>query len=292
MKLSTYHKAKGDIVGFNVKNPDKVYLSTIFTISHSKLRRYMQYYGKKLVIGGSGYDLKTKLPYHIEHLMPDYELYNMNYSLGFSCRGCIRNCAFCNVREKEGYIREASPFEEFVHPDHTMIQLLDNNFLASPKWREKLEYLIDNKYKVCFYQGLDIRLLNEDVVDLLVKLRSFDSTFTKEEYGFSFDNIAEKKIVMEGINMVTNRRLIGNDRLRFLVLTLFDSTFKEDLDRIRLLVSLGVFPVIMRYNDRLTPQIKALMGWLASDFRVTSWNEYEGNEWKNEYEDIVYKSAL
>ena len=103
MKLSAYHKARGDNVGFNITEPDKVYASVIL-----KKHRHMTdglgylYPDAEVSIGGPGYDLKTTLPDEIEFIKPDYSLYpDQYYSMGFATRGCIRNCYFCIVPENQ-----------------------------------------------------------------------------------------------------------------------------------------------------------------------------------------------
>lgn len=90
MKISAFYKKQGAEVELNNElcNPDKVFISKIFT--SSKIT-----YPGPATIGGSGYDLKTVLPEDIEHLKPDYSLYNSDYSMGFTTRGCIRKCNFC-----------------------------------------------------------------------------------------------------------------------------------------------------------------------------------------------------
>ena len=130
MKISSWHKSFGDHT--ELYNPlmngnyDKVYVSKIFT----KLNKEEGYIPKNSIVGGSGYDLKKILPYDMEHFMPDYLLYNLDYSLGFTTRGCIRNCEFCIVRQKEGNIKEHAEVEEFKNPKSNVVVLLDNNFLA------------------------------------------------------------------------------------------------------------------------------------------------------------------
>jgi len=101
MKLSAYHKSKGHEVEFY--QPilrsiyDKIYVSKIFT----KRNINEGYIPEECTIGGSGFDLISRLPDEIEHTKPDYELYDLNYSLGFTTRGCQRNCAFCIVKKKK-----------------------------------------------------------------------------------------------------------------------------------------------------------------------------------------------
>lgn len=107
MKVSAYHKSKGDEVGFHVYDPDKVYCSIIFKKNKHKADglRFL-YPDAELDIGGSGYDLHKVLPPEIESMTPDYSLYPENQSYyGFTTRGCIRHCPFCIVHDKEGKFR-------------------------------------------------------------------------------------------------------------------------------------------------------------------------------------------
>ena len=64
------------------------------------------WFGSRIFMGGSGYEIKEKLPSDIEEITPDYDKFNLDHSIGFTSRGCIRNCDFCIVREKEGLINE------------------------------------------------------------------------------------------------------------------------------------------------------------------------------------------
>ena len=177
MKLGAWHKKRGDEV-------------TLIDISSTQFDRI---YASKVFIGGSGVDLKSELPKEIELQIPDYELFKTDYSIGFTSRGCIRDCGFCIVREKEGWIEEA-PFDWIVSDK---VLILDNNFLASPKWREKLEFFIRQKLKVSFNQGLDIRLINEENAKLLSETRYYDYKFKSRRLYFSFDDPKLETIVKE-----------------------------------------------------------------------------------------------
>ncbi|GAJ01032.1 unnamed protein product, partial [marine sediment metagenome] len=104
MKLSAYHKAKGDQVflNFPLNRPDITYASCVFTWNAK--RRATVPHGA--TVGGSGIDLKAELLPEVEHIMPDYSLYpGIDSSMGFTSRGCIRKCPWCIVPEKEGQIK-------------------------------------------------------------------------------------------------------------------------------------------------------------------------------------------
>lgn len=104
MKISAYHKAKGDDVemlnGF--MHYDRVYASRVFDDTYSQDYPY-PIYADEVIKGGTGYGLNNELPDEIEHIMPDYSLYGIkDKAYGFLTRGCPRGCAFCIVGDKEG----------------------------------------------------------------------------------------------------------------------------------------------------------------------------------------------
>lgn len=76
MKISAYHKAKGDRVEWwnGLKHYDVVYKSKVFDETYSQDVDYV-INADKVIKGGTGYDLQNKLPYEIEHQYPDYDLY-------------------------------------------------------------------------------------------------------------------------------------------------------------------------------------------------------------------------
>lgn len=256
MKLASWHRKKGDEV-------------TVLDISGMQFDRV---YASKIFVGGSGYDLKSELPEDIELQVPDYKLFKLDYSIGFTSRGCIRDCGFCIVREKEGYIREA-PFDWISH--HKVV-LLDNNFLASPKWREKLEYFIRQKLKVSFNQGLDIRLINHENASLLAKVKYYDLKFRRRRLYFSFDDPSLEQLIKEKV-AVHNEAGIPSKHLMFYMLIGFDTTAKEDYHRFEVLRDLGVLPFAMIYNDRKDSQrLRDFARWINQrHYNWVPWLKYD-----------------
>jgi len=255
MKLSAWHRARGDSV-------------VILDLSGHKFDRT---YASKVFVGGSGYDLRAELPPEIEAVVPDYDLFHTDYSIGFTSRGCIRDCGFCIVREKEGLIREANM--DWIR--HGKVIVLDNNFLASEKWREKLQYFIQNDLKVCFNQGLDIRLVNYENASLLARVRYYDLNFRRRRLYFSFDfpNIEDQ--VRSGILTLTASG-IKPQHLMFYVLVGYDTTFEQDLHRVQFLIRYGILPYVMRYNSRRDDRrLNAFARWVNGRYyRVCQWKDY------------------
>ncbi|MBA7490021.1 hypothetical protein ES702_00555 [subsurface metagenome] len=251
MKLSAWHKKRGDEVFKGCcKTPDLVYVSCVFSWNRGKALGMAKFYpNAKVVFGGVGLDLKSELPYEVEYTMPDYSLYGSDYSMGFSSRGCIRNCPWCIVPEKEGWIREHAPITEFLHPDHKKLLLFDNNFPASPSCISKLEWLADWGGKVSFNQGLDIRLIDENMAYLLTKVRYYDSDFNERRLYFSYDQSGMEFELKRGVKHLEAAG-VPMGHLMFYMLVGFNSSHQDDLRRFNFLRKLGVDPYVMVYNKR------------------------------------------
>ena len=95
MKLSAFHKGRGDSVDLIKGIPetaplfeyDRVYLSCIYFQNREKSLEYLRLFPDPTVVrfGGSGFLMKhrqTELPDFIEHIMPDYDLYGVGFSMG------------------------------------------------------------------------------------------------------------------------------------------------------------------------------------------------------------------
>ena len=173
MKLSAYHKAKGDTVEW--WNPFKnaeynlVYSSKVFDFIPDN-----PYLPEQTIRGGTGYrDIpkSQKLPPEIDGMFPDYSIYpECDYAIGFLTRGCPNNCSWCGVPEKEGNIHPYRDWREVVRPDSKKLVLLDNNILACEYGIRQLESLIGSGYAIDLNQGMDARRVDERIADILSKL--------------------------------------------------------------------------------------------------------------------------
>ena len=241
MKISAYHKSIGDEVAFKISDPDIVYASIVFSKNKWKGDGIKTMYpDAQVFVGGSGYDLKSKLPDQIEHILPDYDLYGLDYSMGFTTRGCIRNCEFCIVPEKEGKIQSNCMIDEFWDHRHKHLVLLDNNILAKPDHFKKVaEQIIDNNLSVDFNQGLDIRLINKKNAEILKRLR------VKPDYRFAWDNVSDEDKIKKGVDTL---RDAGINHCLFYVLVGFNTTKEEDLYRLHRLKDWDQRPYVMRYR--------------------------------------------
>lgn len=248
MKISSYHKSNGDKTFLNAcENPDKIYISCIFKKNRSQLLGIKHFFDCEIIIGGVGFN-NEKLPDKIENMKPDYSLYNIDYSMGYTSKGCIRNCSFCIVPKYEGKIKNHHSIDLIMDQNHNKLMLFDNNYLASPKWRENLEIIIDSGIKLNFNQGLDIRLINDENAELLSNAKIFNKKFKANQIHFAFDSLKYKTSIIEGINKLSEYG-IKPYRLMFYILVNYDTSLYEDFYRTGLLIKYKTDPFIMKYSN-------------------------------------------
>lgn len=246
MKLSSYHKARGNQVLLNspLFGFDRAYASCVFTW-HAKRAQGLPL---GIDIGGPGLNLKSELPAEIEHIMPDYDLYpNIDFSMGFTSRGCIRQCPWCIVPRKEGFIRPWASIDEFWDRRHRKIKILDNNFLAQAAPHIILQRLVDEQVEVDFNQGLDIRLVDERIAFYLSQVKA-------KTLRFSFDDIAYEQELRQAVKLLLENG-IRIRKLSFYVLFGFQSD-DHIIERMKLLgeLNVDVYPMAYRGPDGKEPR--------------------------------------
>jgi hypothetical protein len=258
MKISAYHKAIGDDVGFSIGDPDKIYASCVFDWNKHKLDGLHLFYpNAEIDIGGSGISIEKKLPDYIERMKPDYDLYpDMSFSLGHTTRGCIRNCYFCIVRQKEGKLTKWQHPSEFHDERFKTIQLLDNNWMADREWfMETSQWIIDNKLKL-IENGMDIRLLDDDYAQQIAKLKM------ASPLKFAYDNDSDRDAVLKGIESLKRHNINIRQNVMFYVYLHNDENYESAVRRCRELKDLGTNAFVMtNRNTNRTKRMKDLARW-------------------------------
>lgn len=260
MKISSFYKSRGDEVSFNIDNPDIIYASVIFSKNKHSVDGLKFYYPKsEIILGGSGYSLNSVLPDEIEHCKPDYELYpDIDYSPGFSTRGCDRDCPFCIVRRKEG------GFKIWDHPSiwydekFSKMVFYDNNILLSQKrFFEVIDFCKEHSLSVDFNQGLDIRLLNEAIIEKMLEVKWHDG------YRFAFDNSNLSQIVKNKVQSLQSYGIDLHGNGLMYVYVDSDDMYDDAVWRCRFLKELDVTPFIQfNINKKPTKRIKLLRHWV------------------------------
>jgi len=258
MKLSAYHKARGDHVEWwrPEGQYDRVYKSRVFTDTYSKDTITVTNAGE-VVCGGTGYGLGPNLTDEVEHTRPDYTLYPQfpDTAYGFLSRGCPRNCGFCLVSDKEGRRSvQVADLAEFWNGQRE-IKLLDANLLACPDHEKLILQLAESRAYVDFSQGLDIRLITPDNVALLNKVRTKAVHFAWDNPDIDLTPYFRRFLELTAIKNFRKRKVY--------VLTNYGSTHEQDLYRVETLRSMGYDPYVMVYDRPSAPPItRQLQRWV------------------------------
>ena len=261
MKLSAWHKARGDTVEWwwGWGQYDRVYMSKVFDETYTPdIPEPLNV--KEIIKGGTGYGLDNKLPEEVEHIYPDYSIYHeltKDTAYGFLTRGCPRGCHFCVVAEKEGRgsVKVAN-LSEWWRGQRNIV-LMDPNILACPDHMELLGQLADSKAWVDINQGLDCRLLTEQNIEEINRIKL-------KEIHFAWDYMKESESVLSGLKLyasLATRKPHGQYGTVF-CLTNYDTTMEENLYRIYTLRDMGYDPYVMIYDKpHAQREIKHLQRW-------------------------------
>lgn len=261
MKISAWVKAQGGEAGFNIEEPTHAFISCVFKQNKARVESAehllkLQYPNIIIDKGGTGYDMHKR---HVESelIYPDYSLYDMDHDLGFTSRGCIRNCHFCIVREKEGTFKPVQHPREFHDPTHKSVVLMDNNILANEEWfMEVADYLIENNLKVDFNQGLDIRLMVDEIAEKLAQLRPI------QYWRFAYDLDEYTDQVKMGIDMLKRAGINTRSNCLFYVYVHDDNNMESAIKRCELLREWDVTPYPMFNLDaKRTQRMTNLKRW-------------------------------
>ena len=224
-------------------------------------------------------DDRTGTP--IEDLVPDYSILDQieyrypvrDAYFAYASRGCIRKCHFCGVPKLEGPLRDVQSLSAIIraiaerHGEKRDLLLMDNNVVASPRFRELMAEIRDlgfatgaklrrpgervaSQRRVDFNQGVDARILARDPV----YLREL-STICLRPLRIAFDHLGLKGPYEKSVRIAHD---YGLHELSNYMLYNFHDTPADLFERMRLNVllneELGVriwsFPMRYQPTDR------------------------------------------
>lgn len=271
MKISAFYKERGCYVEWydSKTHYDIVYLSKVFSFSPEP---FSEINADEVIRGGSGYAIKLidgkevfdkenhlNLSDRIEHIYPDYSLYGIkNTAYGFMSRGCPRGCSFCHVQAKEGCrSHKVADLSEFWN-GQKKIELFDPNTFACTEWKDIVTQLIESKAQVDFNQGVDIRMMTPEKIELLMKVNT-------KHIHFAWDRYQDRELIVPKFKQFKEITRWGRDKVTVYILTNYDSTIQQDLERIMFCRELNFCPYVMRYDKehiKRGAEVNALARWV------------------------------
>jgi hypothetical protein len=274
MKISAHHKSLGDSVEMYsplfAQEFEKVYASKVFDFSDGSFLD-----PGRMIIGGTGWDLKIELPPEIEALTPDYSIYDYPHSIGFTMRGCRLRCSFCVVPQKEGKPHSTNTIGNiWTQRDSDFIVLLDNDFFGNPEWADRIAEIREHNLKVNFSQGLNIRNLKPEQAQAIASVRFRNLHQTKTQVHFAWDDPRHEKLIHKGIKIAVEGG-IKTHQMAFYVLIGYHSTPEEDLHRVEVLRGYGCDPYAMPY-DKSDDYQSRFTRWVnhKAIFKSVNWSDY------------------
>jgi hypothetical protein len=269
MKLAAYHKRQGDDVEWvnHFEYYDKVYKSKVFTFTPDDTTAIQ---ADEVIKGGTGYGMYSDL--FCDDTEPDYSIYPQYvHAYGFLTRGCIRSCPWCIVPAKEGKIRAYRDIETVLQ-DRKSAVLMDNNILAHTHGLQQLEKITIGGWKVDCNQGLDARLVTNDIAVLLSKVKWIK--FIR----FACDTTASVDPLVAALDKL-NKCGVKNYRV-FVYMLVKD--LNDAIERSKILKKLGVCPFAQPYRDFNTNkepsnELKQFARYVnhKAIFNSIEWNEYK-----------------
>lgn len=275
MKISTFHKRRGDEVVFykgtraevRDQNWDIIYIATMFTYQWKTTINTIKFYQRnkakaRLKVGGVlasllAHDLEeeTGIKPHVglykkvDRLPPDYHLfddldeypYRVNdASIGYTTRGCIRHCRFCAVRDLEPEYVPYIPLKNQIDPTKKDLILLDNNVLASDEFPRIIREIKECGFeKGAKFNGKLRRIdFNQGVDARLLtgeKMRLL-SEIAIHPLRIAFDHIELKNLYIEKIRLAHK---YGVRHLSNFILYNFNDTPEDFYERLRINIELN-----------------------------------------------------
>lgn len=271
MKIAAYHKSLGDTVEWWDKDKvyDRVYSSKVFgfTPENPDLP-------PDTIKGGTGYGLFTELPPEIDEMFPDYSIYpDCDYAIGYITRGCPNHCRWSIVPRKEGTIRAYRDWHDLLRPDSDKLVLMDNNILACDYGLKQLESLIDSGYKIDLNQGMDARLVTDEIAQILSKLKWI--RFLR----FSCDSISQIAAIHKTAELLEKYGIKPSKLFIYLLVTDDLANAEYRVEQLKKLRGITIYAQAER-NESMGITPNKLQREFASryvysgKFRTMTWTEY------------------
>lgn len=249
MKISAFHKKQGDEVKF--------------------VDNYFEHFDKVYISKIFNLDLKTINPLIYFPTADEIQFGGSGFAISVENNKEVYN------KEKD----KSLPKEiESMFPDYS---------LYGEKTKNNQETLIQSGAVIDYTQGLDARLIDDDIAKLLAQTKI-------QMVHFAFDLMKNEERILKGLKIFA-KHFNKSDRFkRVYILTNFNTTLKEDYFRVKKVLELGYSPYVMIYRKGTHPQfLTDLQRWSNNMFlqKAVSFEDYaprkDGKSMKTLYAQII-----
>jgi hypothetical protein len=284
MRIAAHHRGKGDQVTLahartvaSVERGlwdkwDLVYASLIFRKTLPVAKRLLDVF-PAVRIGGTGWDLGKPIVERmtLERLgidaKPDYSDYAFPHSLGYTQRGCRLRCSFCDVSKAEGRVKSVGGVYDVWRgePWPKNLLLLDNDFFGQAEWRERIEEIKAGGFKVCWNQGFNVRLINDEQAAAIATVPYFDDQFKTKRLYTAWDNLKDEDVLFRNLESLVRHGVRPSHILVYMLIGYWPGETEQQRDYRRAkLRAFGALPYPMPYER--TPELVGFQRWVLTHY--------------------------
>lgn len=181
--------------------------------------------------------------------------------------------------KKEGKMTVVNSIYDIWRPGtERKLHLLDNDFFGQADWKERSQEIIDGKFKVCFNQGINVRLIHKGGAEMLAKMQYMDDQFKTKRIYTAWDNRRDESIFMKGIKIMTDAGIKTQNILVYMLCGYWQTeTFEDVYYRFERMRDMGIMPYPMIFAESKNyKELKKFQRWVVRRYyQFTDWETFK-----------------
>ena len=169
---------------------------------------------------------------------------------------------------------------------------MDNDFFGQPEWPALINEIREGDYKVCFSQGINTRLVTDEVAQALSTIKYRDTSFNKKRLYTAWDNLKDEKVFFTGVERLEKYGVMPTHLMVYMLIG-FDplETWDRIWHRFNRMVAMGMDPYPMVFNERRA-DLKCFQRWVITrTYKTIPWDQYQ-RETKSKASTEAYLRSL